>query len=132
VASRPIYIVLTDSTPRVLTTISVKTPSRDHEISCRKKFTSDSLRLQQIKLHHPEHLQVACQKNLTIGSSPRRVELTQHREFNATKHSVEDLDPFPYLKHVENVTDLESQSQPPLPRTEIYPGTSAPPIDYIA
>jgi hypothetical protein len=40
---------------------------------------------------------------------------------------------FPYLKHVENLTDSESQPPPPtLPRTVTYLGDSDPLSDYIS
>jgi hypothetical protein len=40
---------------------------------------------------------------------------------------------FRYLKHVQNITDSQCQPLPPvLQQTEIYPGSSATLIDYIA
>jgi hypothetical protein len=47
-----------------------KTPFHCPEYSCQKNFTSDSWQFKDIKLHHPEHLDVGHQKKLTIGSVP--------------------------------------------------------------
>jgi len=97
------------------------------------KFTSYNWRLEHIKLHHPEHLQVACQKNLTIRSVPQRVEPAQCREFNGNNVSVEDLDAVPYLEYIENIAASEAQPPaPPLPQTEVYAGAGAALINNIA
>jgi hypothetical protein len=108
-----------------------KTPSCCPGFSCRKKFTSDSLRSTHIKLHHPEQFQVVSQKNLTIHSMPRRIEPAQRREFNANKYTVKDFDAFRYLEHVETIADMVSQPLPPVRRTDIYPGAGAPLINYL-
>jgi hypothetical protein len=110
-----------------------KTPFCCPEFSCRLKFSSDSWQLKHIKVHHPEHLQVECQQNLTIHSAHRRIEPTLLREFNGNKDSVNDLHAFPYLEHVEHIADSDSQPPPPtLPRTVTNSGASAPLSDYIA
>jgi len=99
----------------------------------RKNFTSDSWPLKHIKLHHPEHLRVPRQENLTVCGTPRRLEPAQHREFNSKKDSVEELCAFPYIEHRENITDWESQPPPPpLLRLEIYLGAGALRSDHIA
>jgi len=101
--------------------------------SCQKKIISDSWQLKHVKLHHPEHLQVARQNNETIRSTPRRVEPAQCPEFNTSKDSAEHLDPFPYLKHCENIADKEFQPPPSqVGQTETYPGAGTPLSDVIA
>jgi len=102
------------STPRVSSTMPEKSPFHHPEFSSRKKVTSDCRRLKHIELHHPEHVQIACQSNLTLCCAPQSVQPTQHHEFNAKKDSVEDLDVFPYLKHCVHIAESESHP-PPLP-----------------
>jgi len=83
------------STHCVSSRMAEKPPFRFPELSCWKKFTSDSWWLKHITLNHPEHHQVARQKNLIIRSTHRHVEPAQRREFNNNKHSVEDLEALP-------------------------------------
>jgi len=109
----PFYSVY--STPRPLSPMLEKTPFRCPKLSCWKMFTSDSSQLNHNKLHHPGHLQVALRMYLSIGSEPRRVEPAQRHGYNANNDSFEDLDAFPYPKHLENIADLESQRPPPPP-----------------
>ena len=121
----PVYSVY--STPRVSSTMPDMTPSRCPEFLCRKMFTSHSWRLQNIKLHHPEQLQVQCQRYRTIRSAPRRVESAQRHEFHSNNDSAEDMDAVLYVEHFENIADSESQlAPPPLLRTGTYPGASTP------
>jgi len=117
----------------MLSTMTEKTPCCCPEISCRKKFTSDSWQLENIKLYDPEPLQVAQQKNLTICSAHRRVEPAQRREFSARNNLVEDLDAFPHLEHVENIAASESQPPPPhLLQTKISSGAGTLLSLYVA
>jgi len=83
------------STPRMSSTMLVRTPIHCPKFSCQTMFTSDSWRLKHIVLHHPEYLQGACENNLTIRSTPRRVKTSQCCEFNTEQDSVEDLHTVP-------------------------------------
>jgi hypothetical protein len=117
----------------LLLTIPEETTFHCAEVSCRRKFTSDSWQLQHIKISHSEVLEVAHQENLTICSTPAHIEAAQRRQFNANNGSGKDLEVFPYLECIECIKDVESESlPPPSPRTEIYPSAGAPLIDYIA
>jgi hypothetical protein len=119
------------SAPPVMSTMQEKTLSRCPQFSCRKMFTSDSWLLKHIKLHHPEHLQVA--KNLAVRSVPQCVDATQGGDLNTNKDSVEDLDVYPYLEHIETIADTESQPySPPQLHTDTYPGAGAPLCKSIA
>jgi hypothetical protein len=114
-------------------TMPEKTPFHCPELSCRDKFTADSWRLKHIKLYHPEFRQVAHQEILTVHSVPRHVEPTQHHQSNTNNISVKDFHGFPYIEHLEHITDSESQPpRPPLVLTEPYPGAGAPLSNYIA
>lgn len=109
-----------------------KTPFRCPELSCRKKFTSDSWRHKHIKLHHPERLTITRPKHEpAVRNASQRKKHAQRREFNANKDTVEDPDAFPYLVHLENIADSEPPPTPHLPRTETFPGAGAPLRDYI-
>jgi hypothetical protein len=108
-----------------------KTPVCCPKFSCQKKFTSDSWHHKRIKLHHPEHLHVGRQKNFTSCRAPENLEPAHRRQFNTHKDSVEELDLFPDLEHVENIADLASQPLQPLPWMELYPGSGALLIVYI-
>jgi hypothetical protein len=112
--------------------MSEKTPFRCPEFSCRKKFTSHSWRPKHIKLQDPEPLQVTYRKNLSIRRPPRHIQPAQLHELNVNKDSDDELDMFPSLKHVEIITDSESQPPPSLQRMKIYKGTRAWQINLIA
>lgn len=43
--------------------------------------------------------------NLTIHSTPQRVEPVPNREINANKDSIEPLQAVPYLEHIANIID---------------------------
>jgi hypothetical protein len=121
------------STPRVVSTMPYKTSFRCAQFSCRKMFTSDSWRHNHIKLHHPEHLEVARQKTLPVHSAHQGVEPAQRREFNANKNSVDNLDAFPYLELHEHIPYSKYQLPPPSwSRTETCPGAGALLSAYIA
>jgi len=86
-----------------------------------------------MNIHHPEHRQVAHLNYLTSCSAPRHVERARGSEFNTKEESAEDLNPFPYLEHIEIIANVESQPQPPtLSMTELYSGTGSPLRDYMA
>jgi hypothetical protein len=90
------------------------------------------LRLNHIKLLHPEHLEFALQKDRTNTNTTQPVETAQHRKFCANRHSVKDLDGFPYLEHIQKIIDSASQPPPPLPRKEIFPCAAAQVIHFIS
>jgi hypothetical protein len=112
-----------------------QTSLRCPQFAWQQMFTTHSCRLKHIKLHRPEHVQVAQQKNLNIWSMPRRIEPAQHHQFNADQDSVEDLDACPCLDYIENIADSEFQPPPPpphpLPQIQIDLGAGAPLTDYI-
>jgi len=90
--------------------------------SCLQKLTSDSWWLKYIELQYPKNFQVEQHNNLTIRIAPQCLEPAQQGEFNTMRDSVEDLDGFPHLEHIEILADSEPQLPPqPLLRTAIYP-----------
>jgi len=110
-----------------------KTPFCCPVFSCQKKFTSDSWRLKHIKFHHPAHLQLVRQKNVTMRSAHGPREPAQGCEFKTNNDSVEHLAAFPYLEPIKIIANWASQPPPPLPpRTKIFPCAGSPLIDYIA
>jgi len=95
-------------------------------------MTSDSWRPKHIMLPHPDHIQVALQKILTICSVPQCGEPAQWHEIYSKKECVEHLDMFPSLEHVQIITESESQLPPPRHLlTELYPSSGAPLSDFI-
>ena len=71
--------------------------------------------------------------NLAIRRAPQCKEAAQHYVFHTNIDSVEGLDAFPYIKHVENVADSESQPPtPPVALPDKHPSASAPLEDNIA
>jgi len=95
-------------------------------------FTSESWQHTHLKLHHPEHHEVACQKNLPVRCATQRIDLAVRREFNTNEDSVEYLNTFPNLEHLQNTAHSESQLPPhPLLQMESNPGAGAPPRAYI-
>jgi len=112
------------STPPLVLTMPEKNTFCSFEFSCRKNFTSESWWLKHIKLNHLEQLQVASHQ--TVCSARWRVEPALSREFNTQYYLVQELDAFPYIAHIENIAD--SESEPPLtslPQTETYAGAGA-------
>jgi len=102
------------------------------EFSSQKLFTSDSWPLIHIKLHYPEHLQVAQLKNVTIRSAPYCGAPAQHCEGNPNEDSVKDFEAVPYLEYVETIGGSESlPPPPPLPRMETNPSAGALLSNYI-
>jgi hypothetical protein len=115
------------TTPRVSSTIPGKTRFCCPAFPCWKMFTSDSWRLKYIQLQHPEYVQVAHQKNVTVSGAPRRIEPAQRRGININKDSVGVLQVFPKLEQFEHIATSESEPLPsPLPRAEPYPSAGVP------
>ena len=53
------------------------------------------------------YVEFGVREILVAENTEVQPEPAQCREFNTNKDSVEDLDVFPYLQHVENITDSE-------------------------
>jgi hypothetical protein len=55
-----------------------------------------------------------------MRSAPLRVEPAELCEFTGTADSVEHLNAYPYIKHVENIAESQFQPQlPPVTRQEL-------------
>jgi hypothetical protein len=88
-----------------------KTHFGGRKFSCRKKFTSCSWRIKHFKSHHPDHIQVENQQNLTVRTMPQHVESAHSHDFSANNDLVDDIDAFPSFVHIEIISNWDFQPQ---------------------